>query len=220
LEEEGGDPVNTRCFVSLHEVHEERDTKRPFIGPGRPLERAQLDALIAQLAQQDHGPRDLLPERVLFFDSSMLLWWSPAQRREIYFSTADKEFNKQVIGKVVAHPTLLLKATPHMLWVWALAENARPTTQTPVMVAPYCNLYNGGSMCRGDVKLPPSIAPSTIPAWETIFYDSRFTPSNMGTKQTNHPQGHNGLWCDMLGAESFDAKYLLPTGQTVGDVLK
>ncbi|RYG65706.1 PRTRC system protein B [bacterium] len=218
---EDEDPaVSSRCFVSLHEVHEEKSTKRPFIGPGQPLERAQLDALILSLVEKGQTTRELLPSNLLYSDTSFLLWWSPVCRREIYFSTADKEFNRDVNGRKVAYPPLLFKATPSLLYVYALAENARPDAETPVMVAPFCNLYENASMCRGDVKLPSSIAPSTIAAWEAMFYDSRFTHSNLNQKQTAHEGGHNGLWREMLDAESFDAKYLVEAKKTVGDLLK
>ena len=220
LEREG---VETRVggdiFVSLHEVEE--DAKgRALIGVGQPLQRGRLEELLRQLAGTDRKARQLLPNNLLYHDATMLLWHAPGRKQTIYFSTADKPFNADVSGRTVAHPPLLFKATPTMLSVWALTDDARPTLETQLMVAPYCNLYEKGAMCRGDVKLPPSIAPSTIPAWEAMFYDSRFTHSNLRGQMTTHEGGHNALWRQMVDAEQFDVKYLLPAKATVGDLLK
>lgn len=206
-----------RAVVTLHPVT--KVGERPVIGPGQLLQFSQLEALVQSLQAQETA-RILIPPELLFADSSTLLWWHPQCAREIYFSTADQEFNRDVNRKKVAHPALLFKVTPGMLWVYALANNERPSAKTVVRVAPYCNLYKNGSMCRGDINLPAAIIPSTIPTWEAIFYDSRFTHTNLhGQKMTKHKGGHHGLWREMVGAQVFDSKYLVATKLTVGDIL-
>lgn len=211
--------ANMLC--SLHDVRHDEKQAIPVLGPGQLLDRATLEALLFDAMTGGKTKRQLLPDRLLFSDVTRLLWWSPARRETIYFSTADKAFNLELTGKVVAHPPLVFRATGGNISVFALEHSARPTLDTPLFVAPYCNLYASGAMCRGDVKLPGALDPSQIAGWERAFFDSRFTHSNlMGQlKMTQHKDGHNGLWRAMRGVQEFDPKYLTPTKWTVSHFL-
>jgi PRTRC genetic system protein B len=214
----GGDE-QVRMLVSIHEIARRGD--KATIGPGQLLGRETLDSILRDMqAREERVERKLISPQLLFQDNTMLLWYSAACVRPIYYSTADKQFEKDVNGKAVAHPPLLFMAQPGMLYTWALKENSRPDAGTKACIAPYWNLYSNGAMCRGDVKVPGTLLPSTIPDWEKIFYDSRFTHSNLHSgKSTTHKGGHHGLWREMVGKEIFDSKYLVATKLTVGDIL-
>lgn len=213
-------PRGSRALASLHDVHNDEATGRAVIGPGLPLERDRFEEVMSFLSGNATLARELLPERLLFADSSLLLWWAPAARRTIYFSTADKKFTRDLNGKTVAHPPLVFAATPSFFSVFALEKSACPTLETPLYVAPYCNLYEAGNMCRGDVALPKTLHPPGIPAWEQLFFDSRFTHSNLRGAMTTHKGGHNGLWRDCVKAKTFDAKWLLRSEMKMEDILK
>lgn len=216
----GGTHGAGTALVSLHDVRHDEKRKIPVIAPGKLCDHAALKNLLRDIAGHATSHRELLPETLLFADSTQLLWFSPPRREVIYFSTADKDFNRDVTSKVVAHPALLFQATPGALRVLALGSFERPGPASKVFVAPYCNLYEGGAMCRGDVSLPPTLLPATIPAWERVFFDSRFTHSNLnGPKLTSFAGGHNALWRAMVRADSFPPSALTKTKWTVDHVL-
>jgi PRTRC genetic system protein B len=218
MPQDAGETAAPVQIVSIHDIA--RKGKGVCLGPGQLLERERLDEVLRSLQSAPDTRRQLIPPGMLFGDNSMLLWYAPACTREIYFSTADKEFQTDVSGKKVAHPPLLFMAKPSLLSVWALSIDTRPDSNTVAQIAPYYNLYGNASMCRGDVKLPSTLLPSTIPEWEKIFYDSRFTHSNLHSgKSTTHKGGHHGLWREMVAAQAFDSKYLVATKLTVGDIL-
>ena len=214
---------NNSCLATVHDVFVSSENNRPVIGSGELLERQTLADILRKMSDVPTA-RTLLPANLLFGDQTRLLWWAPACRYPIYFSTADKAFNADVHGKVVAHPPLLFCAKPEMLSVWALPQNERPEASTKVCVAPYYNLYDSGAMCRGDVKLPVSLDPSTIAGWESVFYDSRFTHTNLRqSAMTLFPGGHNALWRAMVAlsdTEPFPLDMLWKTDQSVGAILE
>jgi PRTRC genetic system protein B len=216
-----------RQAATVHDVIRENGGE-PITGPGRPLGREALNDLVKGLAGKTAAARRIVPAHVLVTDADCLVWWRPSVRRPIFFNTSDKEFNEAVNAQPVLHPALLFVAREN-LSVWALAENRRPEATTPVLRAPYCNLYEGGNMCSGAVRLPGSCAISTIEAWESAFYDTTFTHSNLhGSPLTSHPGGDRGLWRDMLGVqplgedgvERFPIEHLVAIGKTVEGVVK
>lgn len=220
-QEDGRNEEAPASLITRHEVHLDGSHVPTLLG-GRAVGVDELRTLFGSLCESVPQKRTLLDERLLFCDNTRLLWWSVGRRRPMRFSTADKAFNDDVSGKPALHPTLLFLARPGNLYVFALEEPRRPRPSTLVFTAPYCNLYSGGHMCNGNVKLPTSLDASAIDAWEEIFFDSAFTHSNLSQKLTAHEGGHNALWREMVqpsvqpasggeAEEVFPAKYLAPS---------
>jgi PRTRC genetic system protein B len=215
------EPYAKEAVASVHAVHVEARSA-PQILPGRCLLADELVELLHRL-QKTTQVRQILPERLLFADAALMLWWLPACRRPLFFKTSDKDFNAAMQGKPVAHPPLLFLARPGHLSVFALAQNERPTASTSVYVAPYHNLYADGHMCRGNVSLPDVLSPSDIERWESLLFETNFTHSNAGVR-TRFKGGHNALWKHLARYPkvTFRAEWLLDSGKglTVGDLLR
>ena len=149
------------ALATLHPVAT-KENEPPLLLEGTLLTREALRDLLVQV-QGLPQKRVLLPENVLCCDSGRLVWWRPSGRGPIFFNTKEKAFNEAMRGKSVLHPALVFMAEAGRLHVWALADSIRPTSETPLFRAPYYNLYEGGNMCSGNVKMPEHAVPGDIP---------------------------------------------------------
>jgi PRTRC genetic system protein B len=184
----------------------------PTLLQGECLGRADLEEMI-RLISGSSKRREILPERILCQDGGLMAWWTASERRPIFFQTTDKEFNARMRGKSVVHPSLLFVARPGKLSVFALADSARPAGDTPLYRAPYFNLYDVGTMCPGNARLPTALLAGDLPVWERAFFETQFTHTNIHWGQlTKHPGGHAGLWPTMAEVErtDFPAEWLVP----------
>lgn len=192
------------------------------IGAGRCLTHEDLARLARELAGGSGGARTILPAHVLYADGARLLWWRPASRRPAFFNTGRKEFDGELRGKSALYPALLFMALPQALWIWALADDARPAAGTPLYRAPVLNVYASGHMCAGTAKLPLELTTDTAP-WERAFFETTFTHSNLhGAELTRHPGGHDALWRRLANPRTkrFDPAWLVELpGLTAGRVL-
>jgi PRTRC genetic system protein B len=99
----------------------------------------------------------------------------------------------------------------HALRLCALFENRRPDRGSAIAIAPYWNLGAGGHCCLGSMPTPQSAGLAGLDEWVDAFFRSEFTHSGT-TKVTNHPEGHLGLWRDLVGRKEFPAEWLAPAG--------
>jgi PRTRC genetic system protein B len=215
------------AFVTVHGIAE-NGSGQPILGPGQALRPDVLAELLRNLRNAP-SERSIQSERVLYSDAGMLLFWVPAGRRPIFFAARPTSKEKerkinQISGQVVHHPALLVLAELGSLHIYALAENQRPTASTEVFRAPYYNLYDGGSMCIGNVALPNSLDPSDdyLKRWEDAFFLTNFTHSNYGaSKITTFRGGHDSLWLRQAKTgKGFPNQHLISEKVTVADVLK
>lgn len=187
------------------------------IGAGSCLDEPTFADLIRRVGwngQAKIQAREILPPGVLYAGLDRLMWFAPARRDVIWFATGRRDFDAALNGQTVLHPPLVFLARAGNLSVFAVAKNERPEARTPLLLAPYFNLYASGNMCEGNVPLPKTLSVTHIPTWESAFYDTRFTHSNYsGIKWITHPQGHDGFWRDMLRERMWNerlAKCLAP----------
>jgi PRTRC genetic system protein B len=210
--------VNDDFLATVHDIETGQ------LLPGTPIDRDDLSTVVAKLSGQAQAGRSILPVRVLYSDAALLMWWCPASRRPIYFKSGKSELDS-LSGQEVAHPPLVFLARSQSLFVWALQENERPVASTKLYVAPYFNIYEGGGMCSGNVRLPESLTPTeaNLEAWGEAFFGTNFTHSNLGGgKLTAFPGGHNALW-EKMALECEQSKHwqfpceaaLVPTKLTV-----
>ena len=160
---------------------------------------------------------EFLPESVLARTERLIAWWTPPQKRPMFFGTTQGDMDG-VNGAIFPQPALVWLAMDHSLSIRALKENHRPAADTKLCVAPYWNVYDTGSVCLGSMRAPDTSTVASIPQWEQSFYESEFTHGNVG-RLTRHPGGFEGLWKELAGNEEFPIDSLIELPETVGEFL-
>lgn len=178
----------------------------PLLGEGQPVSQQFLDQLSRNL--QSELPATWLPEHVLIWSQRLVAWWEPARIRPMFFSAESD--GKTLDGKLYPHPPLLFAVRDRYLFVWALAENARPIPKTQLFQAPYWNTSADGSVCHGSMATPRQIEAERLAQWSEAYFGSRFTHSNLGRTICRHPEGFLGMWRDLAGRKRFPIEYLIP----------
>ena len=110
------------AFASLHRV-KQVDGGVPYLAPGEPLTTAFVRTLAQGLGAQVKP--EIFPDYVLARTPDLLMWWSPPQRRVMFFGGTDQEARK-INGHVFPHPALVFKVVGSDLFVRALATSSRP----------------------------------------------------------------------------------------------
>src|SRR5271163_1499850 len=125
-------------FVTLHEVIHDGDAAR--LAEGQLMTPQMLIDLMAGRGRS--VPAEILPARVLVCTAEMIVWWSPACERTMFFSDCGNDrVLKNMNGKPYPHPPLLFKACGTHLWVRALGKDERPKAESKLCMAPYWNCY-------------------------------------------------------------------------------
>ena len=159
---------------------------------------------------------EILPERVLVRVPEMIVWWTPACARPMFFSDrGSDEGAKKLNAKMYPHPALVFKAHGTRLWVRALRENKRPAANTVLSMAPYWNCYEDGNVCTGSMRIPRTKSVEAIDSWEQSFFQSEFTHAAGSGKYTEFPGGLLAMWKVLSGKRRFPARYLAPADQTL-----
>jgi PRTRC genetic system protein B len=201
-------------FVTVHDVlREGAEPQSPRLGPGTLLTTAFLKQLCRGLERKIKAV--ILPENVLVCTSDLVVWWTPERMHRMYFSRGAED-RREINGGVRPHPPLVWLVRHGRLSLRALAQSARPTGATQLMVAPYWNTEpTCGDVCEGDMRRPRETDVTKLLQWEEGFFNSHFThPSGLG-KLTSHPGGFIGLWTELAGRERFPREYLVPARQTL-----
>ncbi|ATL48937.1 PRTRC system protein B [Chitinophaga caeni] len=187
-----------------------------------PLTVREAQALARSLNTQREflKPKGLLPGNVLEVnpgDGGSVLWYSKAQRRQLYFH----KFLGLPDG--VAHiPALVWKASRDNLFLYALAGNRRPTEKTALYHAPFFNVYESGSVCMGSVDLQFARSVSLeafIAGWEDYFFNSYFSH----LMHRHNPVKGNcvSLWKGLLETgEAFPKAVLKKNSKTLKNLLQ
>jgi PRTRC genetic system protein B len=198
-------------FASLHRVKQAGD-EAPYLAPGETLTTAFVRALAQGLGAQVKP--EIFPENILARTPDLLVWWSPPQRRVMFFGGNDQEAQK-LNGLVFPHPGLVFKVVGKDLFVRAIATVARPTPETPLKTAPYWNTDSRGLVCAGSMRVPESSDIASIPAWQDAYFESQFTHAAGAVRLTSHPGGFIGLWSSLVGRKRFPAQYLIDACETL-----
>lgn len=202
-------------FASIHDVMNTGTVARPDVQimPGSPVTQQALMNVMGKLADKYLLNTDLLPENILAFSPRHMMWWRPAGHSPVFFN--NKELGKKSAS--VPHPALLFMVVEGTWSVWALSESRRPTLSTPLFHAPYFNVYDDGRICVGSASIPDRLSPSTIPTWESAFFDSEFTHVNGQKKKIAHVNGEYAFWKEMLNGayQEFPLDLLVPMNITV-----
>ncbi len=206
-------------FVSWHEAKFPSEDGAPYLGEAEPLTTEFLRELASGLGS--HLAPEVLPPNVLVRTPEMLVWWTPASQRTMFFSETS-DAGKELNGKRYPHPPLVFKAAGNELCVRALERNERPVIESRLRVAPYWNTNDGeGRVCIGTMRTPDTDGVEAIDAWERGFFQSEFTHPYGAARLTSFPSGFLPLWKGLAGTtKPFPVKYLADARQSLREFVE
>lgn len=187
------------------------------LGEGVPVSVEALERLALALGRRIAS--HLLHERVLAWGQETMTWWTPSAQRCMFFNTEDA-FLKDRKG-LIPYPTLIFKRKGNGWKVCALKTNSRPTADDHIYHCPFLNIDESGSICTGTAMLPAEDLDNPE-AWESAFFESRFTHSNFAVaRQVKYEGSIYKFWADMVSGKfkSFPESVLIDTGKTVADFI-
>jgi PRTRC genetic system protein B len=202
---------NQASFITRHEALVQKGAP-PSLGSAQPLTFAFVESLMRSLGGAVAA--EVLPENILAKGDRMIVWWTPAQRRQMFYENSE---GKAAVlnGRTFPQPPLVWRVASGDLSVRALVENKRPEGKTKLAVAPFWNLSDNGRVCTGTMRRPDGSLVATIADWERGFYESAFTHSNVG-RLTRHKGGFEALWGQLAGKRKpFPTKMLIALPQTL-----
>lgn len=212
--------IDAHLLATVHPLSATRNG-HAVIGVGRPLTQRDLQGWLLDLAGQARAPAlTLLPEHLLALEEGVLVWWRPARRAPMWFVIGGQRY-----GFRVPWPPLVLIAARQRLWCAALAQNRRPTAQTPLYHAPLMNMDRHGAVCLGNAAPPPSCAPGQQAAWEATVCQTNFAhvshPQTL--KLADHTEvstdAHVRFWQGLDGKSRFPTAALVTRDETLTDWL-
>jgi PRTRC genetic system protein B len=104
----------------------------------------------------------VFPENILAKSDRMIAWWTPAQRRQIFYQNSEAKA-ANLNGRLFSQPPLVWRVCDGQLKIRALTQNKRPEAKTKLAVAPYWNLSDCGTVCTGSMRRPENASVAAIP---------------------------------------------------------
>jgi PRTRC genetic system protein B len=205
-----------RSFVTRHQIAVHENTP-PTLGPAQPLTTTFVESLIRSLGGGSSA--EVLPENILAKSNHMIAWWTPAQRRQMFYTSSEGKAT-DLNGLIFPQPPLVWRVENGDLMIRALFESKRPLATTTLAVAPFWNLSDNGRVCTGSMRRPDSASVASVLAWERGFYESAFTHSNVG-RLTRHEDGFEGLWAGLAGKRKpFPVQTLIGLPQNIAQFVR
>ena len=116
-----------RSFVTRHQVTLHKQGP-PTLEPAQPLTHGFLESLVRSLSGSSTA--EILPENVLAKGDRMIVWWTAACRRQMFYENSEQKATG-LNGRRFPQPTLVWRVEGDDLKIRALAENRRPAATTP-----------------------------------------------------------------------------------------
>ena len=202
---------NQTTFITRHGVTTQQNAA-PALGPAQPLTVAFVESLVRSLG--GGVAAEVFPENILAKSDRMISWWTPAQRRQMFYQHSEGKAD-DLNGRIFPQPPLVWQVVDGQLKIRALSQNKRPEAKTKLAVAPYWNLSDSGTVCTGSMRRPESASVVAIADWERGFYESAFTHANVG-RLTRHKGGFEGLWSGLTcKRRSFPLETLIVLPETL-----
>ncbi|MBB4807170.1 PRTRC genetic system protein B [Chryseobacterium defluvii] len=162
-------------------------------------------------------PESILPTHVLYInptEKGSVIWYTKAKKVKLFFTESLE------IPNGIAHtPPMLWMASKQHLTVFALTSDKRPTEKTVLYHAPFFNVYENGSVCMGTVNIDIKNSASVeefICAWESYFFNSRFSHLNHNPTNSNCVN----LWKELMDTDKiFPKEILKKTNKTLKNLL-
>jgi len=184
-----------------------------YLGEAESLTTEFLRTLAAGLGT--YVAPEILPANVLVRTSELLVWWTPAQYRTLFFGE-HSEAGRDLSGKRYPVPPLVFKVSGGCLWVRALEKSERPTAITKLKTAPFWNGNDAGQICIGTMRVPESSGVEAMEGWERGFFQSEFTHAYGAARLTSFPGGFLDLCRHLAGSRKpFPAAYLTDARETL-----
>jgi PRTRC genetic system protein B len=207
---------NQTTFITKHEVTAQENTA-PTLGPAQPLTVAFVESLVHSLG--GGSAAEVFPENILAKSDRMIAWWTPAQRRQMFYQHSEEKA-AGLNGYIFPQPPLVWRVRDGQLKIRALTENKRPEAKSNLAVAPYWNLSDCGTVCTGSMRRPQNASVAAMCEWERGFYESAFTHANAG-RLTRHGGGFEGLWSGLIGKRRlFPLETLIVLPQTLAQFVR
>lgn len=211
------------AFVTVHEAAAKKG--RADIGPGRPASRGALAELARKLANAT-ALSGFVPPALLYMSARTIAWRRPAAPATVFFS-GDGDRKEQIGERSgrVPQPELIFAVTTDRWFVWATAHDAPGSpigADTWLYRAPHFNVWKSGEICTGNVKLPETLSPAVLDAYEAAFFGSNFTHPNDPQGLTRHAGGPYALWRELLDGKhkAFPRAALAPMKKTLSTAIK
>ena len=200
-------------FAVWHPAKAEENGGPPYLGEAEPLTMEFLQALSTGLGT--YVAAEILPACVLVRTSELLVWWTSAQYRILFFGE-HSEAGRDLNGKRYPVPPLVFKVSAGSLSVRAIDKNERPRAETQMKTAPFWNSNDSGEVCLGTMRTPESSGVDAIDGWERGFFQSEFTHAYGGARLTSFPGGFLGLCKRLAGSRKpFPTEYLTDARETL-----
>lgn len=218
------DPLMLKHALLIYENTQERVIQRATVEvqDGRAvLTRPEqiTDSLAAMLAQTRYSPLTFIPPQVIGVTKDACAWYVPAQSRPLFFDPTRDVSLKDLSGQFFPQPPLLMISGKNELKVYALKDDVRPGPDTPLMNAPYYNIFDSDSVCLGTSYRPFDGSLAYLHEWEASFYGSHFTHRAGSTLRWINDRTHRELWEGAAAAGRFDPAWLIPAKKTLQSLL-
>lgn len=190
---------------------------------GQPLKQETIQGMVDIFFQENKSssvitglmPANLLKYEPLPGGNYDLIWYRPAERRQIFFANV-----LHIPSGKASVPALVYRVVKGDLRVYALASDQRPGETTQLHFAPFHNVGNDGGVCLGSAKAKKPIKQSfeaIIKYWEDMFWLSEFTHhGNDSPTATNL----NMIWKGLMETEKpWPTEELKPTKTTLKNLL-
>ena len=201
------------AFAVWHPAKSTPTEGAPYLGEAQPLTTEFLRALSTGLGA--YVAPEILPASVLVRTSELLVWWTPAQHRILFFGD-HSEAGSDLNGKSYPIPPLVFKVAGGSMWVRALDKDERPRGETKLKTAPFWNSNDSGEICIGTMRTPESSGVEAIEVWERGFFQSEFTHAYGAARLTNFPGGFLALCRRLAGnRKPFPVEYLTDARETL-----
>lgn len=213
---------NATAFATVHSIDKIGPSFQ--IMPGRPMKQADLSALYVGLTETSNLSRvKWLHDAVLAEGPDRLIWWTPPQKRALFFKKSTMVKGTFDGSNVCPLPAMVWMAVPGRgLWVYAIKGDKRPVQSTQLYQAPLFNVWSRGKVCAGNAPLPKEADASDPTPWERFLFNSLFTHPNF-TQKNRLVKGRSpcAFWSAMVKSpeETFPDGVLVPFSHKVGDLV-
>ena len=209
-------------YVSIHDIgFIGNDENKPYIGVGRPASQEALSGLMKDLMPNLAKSKTVLPANILSYDFDHIAWYTLPGKKRLWFKC------EKLGGEVSAEidlPGLVFFAGYQGWYVFAHMLDGRPDGDTPMYVAPFLNVWKGGKICTGNIKVPDIDSPNATVAFEEAFFRSYFTHINIheAGQLVSYRGGPYAMWKKLINGsiKKFPKKALVPFNATVGEFLE
>ena len=123
---------NQTTFITKHEVLKQQNTA-PALGPAQPLTVAFVESLVRSLG--GGAAAEVFPENILAKSDRMIAWWTPAQRRQMFYQHSEGKA-ADLNGRIFPQPPLVWRVADGQLKIRALTENKRPEAKRSSLSRP------------------------------------------------------------------------------------